>query len=141
MLRSRQFQSDCIWSPTYQFKGQISLKLDSIDKNTMSLRMTKMNDTTEIRNKEKVVLEINCSLFDFTDFPFDNQICSVIFRSSHGDFKTIGSTDFGTFGKGHLQYKITYGNVSEGPDSNYAFEKNGHGTTMYLKRKFFSYLR
>ena len=92
--------------------------------------MTKMNDTTEIRNKEKVVLEINCSLFDFTDF-----------RSSHGDFKTIGSTDFGTFGKGHLQYEVTYGNVSEGPDSNYAFEKNGHGTTMYLKRKFFSYLR
>ena len=103
--------------------------------------MTKMQDTTEIRNKEKVVLEINCSLFDFTDFPFDNQICSVIFRSSHGDFKTIGSTDFGTFGKGHLQYEVTYGNVSEGPDSIYAFEKNGHGTTMYLKRKFFSYLR
>ena len=103
--------------------------------------MTKMNDTTEIRNKEKVVLEINCSLFDFTYFPFDNQICSVIFRSSHGDFKTIGSTDFGTFGKGHLQYEVTYGNVSEGPDSIYAFEKNGHGTTMYLKRKFFSYLR
>ena len=106
--------------------------------------MTKMKDTTEIRNKDKVVLEINCPLFDFTDFPFDNQTCSVIFRSSHGDFKTIGSTDFGSFGKfgkGHLQYTVTYGNVSEGPDSNYAFEKNGHGTTMYLKRKFFSYLR
>ena len=141
LLRSRQFQSDCIWSPTYQFKGQISLKLDSIDKNDMSLRMTKMKDTTEIRNKEKVVLEINCPLFDFTDFPFDNQICSVILRSSHRDFKTIGSTDFGIFGKGHLQYKITYGNVSEGPESIYAFEKSGHGTTMYLKRKFFSYLR
>ena len=80
MLRSRQFQSDCIWSPTYQFKGQISLKLDSIDKSDMSIRMTKMKDTTEIRSKEKVVLEINCSLFEFTDFPFDSQICSVIFR-------------------------------------------------------------
>ena len=107
----------------------------------MSLRMTKMKDTTEIRNKEKVILEINCYLFDFTDFPFDNQTCSVIFRSSHGDLKPIGSMDYGTFGTGHLQYKITYGNLSEGPDSNYAFEKNGHGTTMYLKRKFFSYLR
>ena len=38
LLRSRQFQSECIWTPTYQFRGQISLKLDSIDKNDMSLR-------------------------------------------------------------------------------------------------------
>ena len=103
--------------------------------------MTKMKDTTEIRNKEKVVLEISCYLFDFTDYPFDNQICSLIFKPSHGDFKTNGSMDFGTFGKGHLQYKITYGNVSEGPDSDYALKYNGHGTTMYLKRKIFSYLR
>ena len=69
-------------------------------------------------------------LFDFTDYLFNNQICSVVIKPSHGDFKIIDSTDFGTFGKGHLQCKITYGNVSEGPDSNYAFEKNGHPSQL-----------
>jgi hypothetical protein len=55
LLRSRQFQSDCIWSPTYQFKGQISLKLDYIDKNDMSLRMTKMKSTVFLPRQKWIV--------------------------------------------------------------------------------------
>ena len=55
LLRSRQFQSECIWSPTYQFKGQISLKLDSIDKNDMSLRMTRMKSTVFLQHQKWIV--------------------------------------------------------------------------------------
>ena len=96
-----------------------------------------------MKTKAKGKLEINCPNFDFDNFPFDDQYCSVILRSRYkNNFRMFGTTTIARFGKDHLQYTITKNtSVLDGPDKDYAKETSGHGITFYFKRHFSSYLR
>ena len=90
---------------------------------------------------------VNCPYFEFHQFPFDVQLCSLLMTPSRKDeFSMNGSLVISkTFDikKAHLQYMVNTLKISEGPspDYEYALKNSAVGATFHLKRHIYPYIR
>ena len=90
--RSREFLSNCIWSPNIDFRGQISIDYDTAENLDLSLSLKKMEGYTKMDSRTRIKVTVNCPYFDFQQFPFDKQSCSLLMTPRvSGQFLLAGS--------------------------------------------------
>ena len=90
---------------------------------------------------------VNCPYFEFHQFPFDVQFCSLLMTPSRtGEFLMNGSLVISKtydIKKAHLQYMVNTLKISDGPtpDYEYALKNSAVGATFHLKRHIYPYIR
>ena len=106
-----------------------------------------MEGHTKMDSKIRAKITVNCPYFDFQQFPFDEQLCSLHMRPRiTGQFSLAGSIFLSkTFdiAKSHLQYTIRMENVStRSPDDfEYTQKYSSISVTFHMKRNIYPYFR
>ena len=106
-----------------------------------------MDGYTKMDSRIRAKVTVNCPYFDFQQFPFDKQSCSLLMRPKvTGQFLLAGSIILSkTFDirKSHLQYMVKMENVSTSSPEDYKYAKKNSaiGITFHLKRNIYPYLR
>ena len=145
--RSREFLSNCIWSPIIDFRGQISIDYDTMENLDLALSLKKMEGYTKMDSRTRIKVTVNCPYFNFQQYPFDEQVCSLLLKPMvTGHFSLAGSINLSktyNIKKANLQYTIEMENVSSRSPEDYKYvqKKSVIGVTFYLKRNIYLYLR
>ena len=143
-LRKPRTFSNCIWSPTLLFLGQVQVAEVNYIYNNLEVAMINVgNDSISIQTRFQVQVKVNCPDFEFHWFPLDQQVCSVVLFSASPGSTLDGLVDVvATLSMNDvpLEYDVTNKSIElrDLPNSGkslYGYQVSYVGTRLHFKRR------
>ena len=111
-LRKPRTFSNCIWTPTLFFTGQIDFHALNYIYNNLEVSLwNEGNDSLSIKTWFHMQVKINCPDFEFHWFPLDTQVCAVVLHTVLGDATLYGKVDHHSstldMNEAPLEYDVT----------------------------------